>query len=106
MHKYLSKEGDRVFLVVLSERTRGNKPKLKYSQFCLEIRKKISPIYCKGYQTLEDYGKRAGVFSICGDIQNLSGHILGNLLQLIFYFFNGKNKTSVGKSELTETPHA
>lgn len=47
VNKYLSKEGDRVFPVALSERTRGNEHKLKYSQFCLEIRKKNSPYTAK-----------------------------------------------------------
>lgn len=71
---------------VPSERTRGNEHKLKYSQFCLEIKRNISPIYCKGYQTVEQFGRTAGVFSVWGDIQNLTGHTPGNLLQLTLFF--------------------
>jgi len=53
VYKYLtrgSKEGARLFSVVSSDRKRGNRHKLKYSEFHLNIRTNL--FYCEGGQML------------------------------------------------------
>lgn len=104
-YKYLSKEGEGGG----QWKDKRQWAQIKIQRILFRNKKKISPIYCKGYQTLEQFGRTADVFSIWGDIQNLTGHAghtPGNLLQHFFFFFNEKIETFVLKSEFTETPHA
>ena len=51
-YKYLmggcKEDGSRLFSVVSSDRTRGNRHKLKYRKLHLKIRKKTPHFYCQG----------------------------------------------------------
>lgn len=58
------------FLVVLSDRMRGNAHKMKYKKFSLNIRKYFS---CEGAQRPEQVFQRFCRISVLGGIQNLDG---------------------------------
>jgi len=64
-------DGDRLFSVVSSERTRSNRHKLQYSKFHLNIRKDF--FHCEGGQTPEHSAHRDCGVPASGSIQNLVG---------------------------------
>lgn len=68
-------EGDRLFSVVPSHSTGGNRYELKHVTVPLNMRKSF--IYQEGYQKLEQVAQRGFAVSICGVTKNLAQHIPG-----------------------------
>ena len=68
----LERVQQRLFLVMPSDRTRGNRQKPEHRKFHTYIRKEL--IYFKDNRAQEQAAQRGYGVSFSGDIQNLSGH--------------------------------